>query len=121
MSSLGAFGEQYAAAQLQKLGYTITAQNYHSRYGEIDSIAVVADIIVFAEVKARSERCRYAPREAVTTAKMKKITRTAACYLQQNPCELQPRFDVIELVVIDKDSLSVLSYNHIIGAFDAVY
>ncbi len=121
MNTLGRLGEQYAALRLQQDGYTILLQNYHCRYGEIDIIAACGDILVFVEVKARSPRCAYAPSEAVTASKMKKITKTAQCYLQENPCDLQPRFDIIELVMIDKGPVHVLSYNHIIGAFDAAY
>ncbi len=121
MNRLGAFAEQVAVLCLAKDGYRVVLQNYHSRYGEIDIIAVRGDVLVFAEVKARSPKACYSPLEAVTPAKMKKITATALCYLQQNPCDLQPRFDVIELVVVDKDCPQVLSYNHIVGAFDAVY
>jgi putative endonuclease len=121
MNKLGSFAEQYAASRLAQDGYEIIAQNYHSRYGEIDIIAVKDNVIVFAEVKARSPKSVYSPSEAVTQVKMKKITATALCFLQQNPCNLQPRFDVIELVAVDKDGPRVLSYNHIVGAFDAVY
>ncbi len=121
MNRLGALAERYAASCLAKDGYQIVATNYHSRYGEIDIIATRDDVLVFVEVKARSPKAYYSPMEAVTSAKMKKITATALCYLEQNPSDLQPRFDVIELVVIDKDCPQVLSYNHIVGAFDAVY
>ncbi len=121
MNRLGAFAERYAASCLTKDGYDIVNINYHSRYGEIDIIATRDDVLVFVEVKARSPKACYSPLEAVTPAKMKKITATALCYLEHNPCDLQPRFDVIELVVIDKDCPQVLSYNHIVGAFDAVY
>ncbi len=36
----GAFGEEWVARYLQKKGWEILERNYHSRYGEIDMIAV---------------------------------------------------------------------------------
>ncbi len=121
MNRLGAFAERYATSRLTQDGYHIITNNYHSRYGEIDIIAVQDEVLVFAEVKARSPKSCYSPLEAVTPAKMRKITATALCYLEHNPSNLQPRFDVIELIIIDNDCPQVLSYNHIVGAFDAVY
>ena len=41
---------------------------------------------------------------------------TAALYLQNNPTDLQPRFDVIE-VVLAKGSQELVSINHIENAF----
>lgn len=120
MNALGRFAEEYAAQRLQKDGYRVTARNFTCRSGELDIVAERDGIIVFAEVKARSSRGLCAPREAVTPAKMKKITSAALAFLQRYPSDLQPRFDVIELIV-DKDGSRVLSYDHIVRAFDAVY
>ena len=50
----GAFGEEWVAWYLQKKGWEILERNYHSRYGEIDMIAVDGPYIVFVEVKTRS-------------------------------------------------------------------
>ena len=47
----GAFGEEWVAWYLQKKGWEILERNYHSRYGEIDMIAVDGPYIVFVEVK----------------------------------------------------------------------
>ena len=43
----GAFGEEWVARYLQKKGWEILERNYHSRYGEIDMIAVDGPYIVF--------------------------------------------------------------------------
>ncbi len=120
MRETGNKGERYAAEYLVHKGYKILAQNYHSRYGEVDIIALQGEYIAFIEVKTRSEHCDYAPCEAVDTAKMKRITKTAWCYLQEFPSDLQPRFDVIEIITAKQSSFSVLSCNHIENAFDPV-
>lgn len=120
MRETGNKGECYAAEYLLHKGYHILVQNYHSRYGEVDIIASQDEFIAFIEVKTRSEHCGYSPCEAVDTAKMKKITKTAWCYLQEFPSDLQPRFDVIEIIAARQSSFSVLSCNHIVNAFDPV-
>ncbi|SDN42485.1 YraN family protein [Acetanaerobacterium elongatum] len=120
MRETGNKGEGYAAEYLKNNGYNTLARNYSSRYGEVDIIASKDEFIVFVEVKTRNSRCAYSPREAVDIAKMRKITKTALCYLQEHPSTLQPRFDVIEIVTKANEPFSVLSCDHIINAFDSV-
>jgi len=112
-------GEVLAARFLRSKGYTILSSNYHSRFGEIDIIAVDGRYIVFVEVKARSEGSMILPREAVTADKQHKILRTAAVYLRAYPSNLQPRFDVVEVWVSDADPMIPLQIDHLISAYEA--
>ncbi len=116
--SAGAAGEVLAARFLRDKGYTITASNVHSRFGEIDIIAEDEQYIAFVEVKTRSEDALYTPREAVTLQKQRKIIDTAALYLQRHATLKQPRFDVIEIVTAKGQSMKVLEINHILGAYE---
>ncbi len=95
--SKGAAGEMLAARFLRDKGYQIIAANYRCRLGEIDIIAGDRQYIAFVEVKTRNDAAIYAPREAVTKEKQRRILRTAARFLQQHPTPLQPRFDVVEI------------------------
>lgn len=115
----GIAGEVIAARFLREKGYTILSSNYHSRFGEIDIIATDGPYIVFAEVKARSEQSMILPREAVTQDKQKKILRTAALYIRAYPSNLQPRFDIVEVWVSDKDPMVPLQIDHLISAYEA--
>jgi putative endonuclease len=112
----GAAGEDFAASILRRKGYEILCRNYHSRYGEIDIIARNSEYLVFAEVKTRDENYQVSPLEAVTAGKQKKIYKTALLYLQSNPTPLQPRFDVIA-IVMKPDRRTVGSAEHIENAF----
>lgn len=116
--SQGAAGEVLAARFLREKGYTILGSNVHSRFGEIDIIAADREYIAFVEVKTRSEDALYAPREAVTEAKQRRILRTAALYLQQHETALQPRFDVIEVVTGKDAPMQVVEINHLMGAYE---
>ena len=112
----GKFGELYAAEMLKTGGYAIIAANYRSRYGEIDIIAKNGQYIVFVEVKTRSESAIARPAAWVDSRKQQKLIKTALMYLSENQTELQPRFDVIEIVT-ERGRHEVRSYNHIKNAF----
>ena len=103
---------------LRDKGYTITAANVHSRFGEIDIIAENGQYIAFVEVKARSEQALYTPCEAVTREKQRKIIATAAMYLERNPTQKQPRFDVIEIVTAKGHPMQIVEIDHIMNAYE---
>ena len=112
-------GEILAARFLRDKGYGILSSNYRCRFGEIDIIASDKRYLVFVEVKTRREDARYLPREAVTVTKQRKLLQTAAMYMSRFPTNLQPRFDVIEVVTAADNTMRVVEINHIIGAYEA--
>lgn len=111
----GRMGEAYAARCLERAGYRILAQNYHSRFGEIDIIAESGPYIVFVEVKTRAVGCFGAPAEAVHAVKQRRLLQTAECYLLQHPSGRQPRFDVFEVYTAPDGG--VTGHNHLENAF----
>lgn len=111
----GNIGEKIAGAYLEKNGYKIIARNYHSLYGEIDIIAQKGDYIIFVEVKLRKNNSRVSPFQSVSLSKQKKIIKTSVLFLQENPSDLQPRYDVISVTAFGEDEFSV---NHLKAAFD---
>ena len=117
--SKGALGEVLAARFLRDKGYAIYSSNFRCRFGEVDIIAADKNYVVFVEVKTRREDARYLPREAVTLTKQRKLIQTAAMYLSRFPTELQPRFDVVEVITAADGSMKVVELNHIIGAYEA--
>lgn len=98
---LGPWGEALAAEYLRKKRYQIVACNYKCRFGEIDLIARTRKEIVFVEVKLRKGSDYVQAREYVGYQKQNKIRTTAELWLQANPTDLQPRFDVIEIYAPD--------------------
>lgn len=95
--TFGQQAEMTAAGYLEKLGYTVVAQNYHCTYGELDLVATKGDTVAFIEVKARNIRSIAPPETAVDGKKQHKLSCAAACWLQETGCKLIPRFDVIAL------------------------
>lgn len=113
---IGALGEAMAADYLTHKGYSVVQKNYHTRYGEIDIIAKDKEYIVFVEVKTRNETAMYSPSEAVNSAKRKRLLKSAILYLEAFPTTLQPRMDVIEIILAGF-TLSLIDINHIENAF----
>ncbi|MCF6776771.1 YraN family protein [Thiotrichales bacterium 19X7-9] len=89
--------ELKAKALLEKSHYQIIKENFHSRMGEIDIIALTKDILVFVEVKYRHSRDFGHVLETVTPTKRKKLIKTAQFFLLRYPKfnQYQLRFDVI--------------------------
>ena len=84
--------------------YTVSLQ-YLERTGEV---------LCFVEVKTRAAASFGRPAEAVDIRKQQRILKTANVYLAQHPCDLQPRFDVAEVVL---DNGKCLELNYIENAF----
>ena len=112
---LGNYGEKIAALYLEKKGYAILERNYHIKGGEIDIIAAKDGFIAFVEVKTRTPDFLSDGFEAVTKAKKKLIIKASAVYSYKKPHNLQPRFDVVSIIV---DRKKVVGFNYIENAFD---
>ena len=117
-NSTGAFGEAYAVDCLRRDGYEILTRNFSCRFGELDVIAKKDGIIAFVEVKSRAVDSLGTPAQAVTISKQRKLILTAQYYLWQNPVDLQPRFDVFEVLLGKSHAMHVFSHNHILCAFE---
>mgnify|MGYP002627213967 CR=1 FL=1 len=71
--NLGDAGEIFAANYLENHGYKIITKNFRVRSAEIDIVAEIDDVIVFVEVKTRSDTKYGLPSEAVNFRKQQKI------------------------------------------------
>ena len=94
----GKKGEKLACNFLKKKKFKIIKMNYKNKIGEIDIVAKQKNYIVFVEVKTRKNENFAQAREFVTRAKQERVIKAAMLWLQQNDVDLQPRFDVIEVV-----------------------
>lgn len=117
MNSLGKLGERYAANYLIKHKYKLVESNFQSRFGEIDIIVKNKSYLVFVEVKQRDVNSIATPAEFVDKTKQNKIIATAKLYLENNPTDLQPRFDVIEIY---SSNNKIKSLKHLENAFTLV-
>ena len=97
MNTLGKDGEDIAAAFLKKKGFRIIEKNYRTVFGEIDIIAQDRGVIVFVEVKTRSDTTFGYPFEAVNPKKREKIRKVALCFMKRQKKESPARFDVMSI------------------------
>jgi putative endonuclease len=75
---VGKEAEEKAASFLRSLGYAIQERNFHSKFGEIDIIALKDETLHFFEVKFSNT---YDPLVRITPSKMQKIIKTIHYYL----------------------------------------
>jgi len=93
----GRLGEDAACRFLEGLGYKIVCRNFTTRFGEIDIIASMPDVLCFIEVKSGSADF-LPPEMKVNFSKRKKILKTAEFYISvKNPPFENFRFDVISI------------------------
>jgi putative endonuclease len=82
----GQTAEDLAAAEYEKAGARILARNHRLKCGELDLIVeerVGSQLmLVFVEVRARSERASWeSPAESLTPSKLRKLRSAASLYL----------------------------------------
>jgi putative endonuclease len=81
----GRAGEAAARAYVvEQLGYSITETNFRTREGEIDIVAADDGMIVFIEVKTRTNRKFGAGVEQISNTKAERLQATAQRYLSQH-------------------------------------
>lgn len=114
---VGAWGEALAAEYLRKKRYTVVATGYRCRFGEIDLIVRNKEYLVFVEVKLRKSDKFASAFEFVDSHKQRRLRITAEMYLSQNPTDLQPRFDVIEIYAPEGLQTVSPKINHMEDAF----
>lgn len=116
--SLGNRGELLAAEHLQRQGFQILERQLRGHFGELDLVALDADTVVFVEVKTRATMAAGDPTEAITRAKQKKITQSAAAYLKRRGwLQRRSRFDVVSILWQGNDGQPEI--RHYRSAFDA--
>ena len=115
-SRLGERGEELACQELRRLGYAILARRYRTRHGEIDIVAKDEEVLVFIEVKARSDDRFGGPLAAITATKQRKLTLMALDYLSRSHTSgVACRFDVVAVSIGQKPP----RIEHVRNAFEA--
>lgn len=110
---LGKEGERIAREFLKRQGYKILEINWRFEKKEIDLIVRKNNVVVIVEVKTRSTDYFGDPEDSVTKAKQKYLVEAADAYAQQLEFEADLRFDIISIVLSDRES----SIKHIEDAF----
>jgi putative endonuclease len=101
--ALGDIAEERAVRFLRKNGFRIIERNVSSRFGEIDIIALKADILHFIEVKSALSY-ELAIRN-ITPKKLQRILRTADVYMKKHHLEIDYSIDAVAVMPEDIEIL----------------
>lgn len=115
-NNTGKLGEDLATKYLMEHGYAILERNWRMGKLEADIIAYKEGLIVFAEVKTRTNLDYGDPEEFVSRDKQRGYIKIANAYIIEHEREEEVRFDIIAVGV------TPTSYriDHIKDAFSAV-
>lgn len=124
----GAIGELVIRNWLKSKGFTILADNYQQKWGEIDIIAKHGKVIHFIEVKAVSYDSKadleqysgadsWRPEELVTQQKILKIQRTIESWLIDNHYEGEWQIDIATVRLVPSEKYATVDWinNVILG------
>jgi putative endonuclease len=81
---VGAYGEDLAVRYLERKNYKILEKNAKISYKEIDIIAEFKGVIVFFEVKTRTNMNLGQANEAFSQRKMKNMKKAIILYFKKN-------------------------------------
>ncbi|HAJ94839.1 MAG TPA: YraN family protein, partial [Actinobacteria bacterium] len=107
---IGALGEAAAGKYIEGKSYQILLRNYSVPMGEIDLIAKKDNIIVFIEVKTRTNQRYGNPEESINIARVGRIRKVAQYFLKgfKGSGDYDIRFDIISILA-DRKKLERLS------------
>lgn len=112
---LGQEGERIAESYLRKKGYRVVERNYRCSVGELDLVVLDRRVIVFVEVKTRTDERFGAPLESVGSRKQKKMIKAALFFLSQRRLHHRDaRFDVVGVSWRDREPV----VEHVENAFE---
>lgn len=86
-------GEDLAVKYLKKNGYKIIARNFHSKYGEIDVVALKNEVLHFIEVKTTNGN--YEAIYRLDAKKYEKILKTINFYILKNGMDCDYQLDLL--------------------------
>ncbi len=114
---IGAWGEQQAEIYLRKAGFKILHRRLRiGRRDELDFVARDGQVLVFVEVKTRSDEEFARPFAAINHRKRRALSRAAIRYLRRiKDRNARFRFDVVE--VIGRPDKAHRDIRHIRNAF----
>jgi putative endonuclease len=107
--------ERAAAEWLQAQGLRLVARNQYAKGGKLDLVMRDGDILVFVEVRHRTDSRHGHPLETVNASKQRRLIQAARFYLLRNGLSCPCRFDVVGVTGMSPQ----LEFIWVRAAFDA--
>jgi putative endonuclease len=113
---LGNQGEAFALAHLEARGMRLVDRNYRWRGGEIDLIMRDGAVLVFVEVRSKSDATHGTPLETIDYRKRRQIERCARQYLAHKKvgADVCCRFDAVGVLIPANGQIEIV---HVPDAF----
>ncbi len=109
-AAVGQLGERLASEYLKKKGYKILAQNYRTRYAEIDLVARQKDVLVFVEVRTKIGERFGTPEETLNSKKLQRVRRNATWYAGHIKWDKLYRVDAVCIVLDENHAVQRLKH-----------
>jgi putative endonuclease len=114
---LGKWGEKRCERFLSRKGFKTLDRNFLCKAGEIDLIMVAPDhSLVFVEVRTKTDEVYASVESSITKPKKTRLLRTARFFLKIHNIHDRPfRFDVVTIVLSQKDPVQIRHYENAFG------
>ncbi len=99
----GMRGEIIAKKFLQKKGYKIVEQNFRTKYSEMDLVAKKNNVLVFVEVRTKTNEHFGSPEQTINKNKINRLVRSAQAYAAYNKYFGNFRIDAV-CIILNPDS-----------------
>ncbi|MCX6734595.1 MAG: YraN family protein [Candidatus Peregrinibacteria bacterium] len=120
--STGKIGELHAENFLISHDYKIIAKNFHTRFGEIDIIAIddsnSHNQLVFVEVKTRTSDVFGLPQESIDYRKRAKMLKTAIHFMNSSTENLPHIWRMDAIAVKLTKSMKIIDLKHFKNILD---
>lgn len=120
--STGKVGELFAEDFLISLNYKIVNKNFHTRFGEIDIIAIDLNKqnkpLVFIEVKTRTSDLFGLPQESIDYRKRAKMLKTAIHFINSSTENLPHIWRMDAIAVKLTKSMKLIELKHFKNILD---
>jgi putative endonuclease len=118
----GKLGEAHAEKFLVTQNYEIIQKNFHTRFGEIDIIAIdqnpLRRELVFVEVKTRTSEVFGLPEESISRQKRSKMLKTAIHFMNSSTRNLPHIWRMDAIAVKLKRNLQLIEIKHFKNILD---
>lgn len=104
---IGKIGEEAASNFLQEKDYEILEMNWRHRRAEVDIIAKKGDILIFIEVKTRTDDAFGNPASFVTAKKERFLANAANAYMEKVQHFGEIRFDIIGIIIWSSNRMEI--------------
>lgn len=95
-----------AAQYLERQGLTLLARNFRTRRGEIDLVMRDGAVLVFVEVRLRTNAAYGGAAASITPRKQARLVAAAQVYLARLGREPACRFDAVLLDALSPDRIA---------------